>query len=227
MLVVSVSLIPVLLILYFVYRQDKFEKEPLRLLLYAFVLGMLSSLPIMYAELALTDRMAAVPGRIHKVAYTAFVVAALTEEFVKFTILYYFLWKKKEFNESFDAIVYAVFISLGFAAVENFMYVSGHGLATGLYRAITAVPAHALFAVSMGYYFGIAKFDKERRKTAFVLALLVPVLWHGIYDFLLMSKVKILLLLFFIFLVGIYRIGWDRIKKNSDNSRLNPFRKEE
>ncbi len=224
MLALIVSLVPVFLILYYVYRKDKFEKEPLRLLIYAFVLGMLASLPVIVAELTLSDRMTA-SSRFSKAAYVAFVVAALTEEFVKFAILYYFLWKKKEFNERYDGIVYAVFISLGFAAVENIMYVYQHGIATGLYRAITAVPAHALFAVSMGYYFGIAKFDKEKRKTYFVLALFVPVLWHGIYDFLLMSKEKFLLLLFFVFLARIYRKGWARIEKNSDNSRLNPFSK--
>jgi RsiW-degrading membrane proteinase PrsW (M82 family) len=218
------ALLPVLMILLYIYKKDKFEKEPYRLLIYVFLIGVASAVPIMFAEIVLSDRMAGLIG-MSAAAYTAFVVAALTEEFFKFIILYFFLWKKKEFNEKYDAIVYAVFISMGFAALENTMYVFDHGIRTGLMRAITAVPAHALFAVSMGYYFGIARFDLNKRKLYFVLSLLVPVLLHGIYDFLLMANKQELIFVFIVFLIIMYRVGFHKIHKVSKKSRLNPFQK--
>ena len=95
-------------------------------------------------------------------AYTAFIVAALTEEGMKFLAFYFFFWKNRNFNERFDGIVYAVYISLGFAGIENILYVFTGGYSVGVIRALTAVPAHALFGIVMGYYFGMAKFNPGR-----------------------------------------------------------------
>ena len=91
--------------------------------------------------------------------YTAFVVAGFTEELMKYLAFYFFFWQERNFNEKFDGIIYAVYISLGFAAVENILYVFSGGMGVGFVRAFTAVPAHALFGISMGYYFGLARFD--------------------------------------------------------------------
>ena len=129
-----------------------------------------------------------------------------------------FLWEK------FDGIVYAVFISLGFALVENILYVFGDsdGASVGILRAVTAVPAHALFGVVMGYHFAIAKFEPSHRAIEFVLALAFPILLHGLYDFWLMSENGYLLLLFIPYVIVLWIFGFKRMKTHSDDSVFKP-----
>jgi RsiW-degrading membrane proteinase PrsW (M82 family) len=114
--------------------------------------------------------------------------------------------------------VYAVFISLGFAAVENVMYVMGNGFGTGIMRAITAVPAHAIFGVTMGFYFGMAKFYEKKRNELKLKALIYPIILHGIYDFILFTGIEWLTFIFIGFLVFLYISGLKRIKQLSDQS---------
>ena len=114
--------------------------------------------------------------------------------------------------------MYAVFVSLGFAAVENVLYVTGSGFSTGISRAITAVPAHAIFGVTMGFYFGMARFFERERMQFKAKALLYPILLHGIYDFILFTGMEWLTVVFIGFLVFLYFSGLKRIKKLSDQS---------
>lgn len=116
----------------------------------------------------------------------AFFVAALTEETFKFLVLYLYCARKKEFDEPMDGIVYGVSASLGFATLENILYVSDGGFSTALLRALTAVPGHAMLGAIMGYYFGQAFFNPAMRKKFMFRALAVPILLHGLYDFPLM-----------------------------------------
>jgi len=125
----------------------------------------------------------------------------------------------KEFDEKYDGIVYAVFVSLGFALVENIMYVFQYGHEVAYSRAITAVPVHAILGITMGYYFSLAKFFKKRRTVNFLTALLMPILLHGIYDFILMSQHQMYLLIFIPFLYYLWRSGFKKMKELSDNSR--------
>jgi RsiW-degrading membrane proteinase PrsW (M82 family) len=151
----ALALAPILIILLYVYVKDKYDKEPLPLLLKSLLLGALISIPVVFVEGALTSAWQG-EFTIAHAGYTAFVVAGLTEELFKFIVLYWLIWKHKEFDEKYDGIVYAVFISLGFAAVENVLYVLEYGAETGYLRAFTAVPAHAFFGVVMGFYFALA-----------------------------------------------------------------------
>lgn len=112
----------------------------------------------------------------------AFFVVGLTEEFSKYIIVKYYVQPHKEFNEPFDGIVYAVMVSMGFAATENIIYVLEGGMTIAILRAFTAVPAHATFAILMGYFMGKAKFS-NRRRLLNILGLLLAVLFHGAYDF--------------------------------------------
>ena len=134
----------------------------------------------------------------------------------KIIVFFFLIWKNKNFNEKFDGIVYAVFISLGFAAVENIMYVVKHGVPTGIIRAFTAVPAHALFGVCMGYFLGEAKFSQNRK--GMLLSFIVPVALHGFYDFIIMSQNNWLLLLFKPFMIFMLFLGLKRMKQHSDSS---------
>lgn len=214
-----IALAPILIILIYVYVRDKYEKEPIGLLIKALVAGAFTVIPIIFVEKVLQAKGVSLTG-YSSVVYTAFVVAAFSEEVFKFIALYLLIWKNKEFNEKFDGIVYAVFISLGFAAVENVMYVFQHGHTTGIARALTAVPGHALFGVAMGYYFGLAKLSQKNKTKNFFLALIVPIGLHGLYDFILMTEHEYLIVAFIPFLYFLWKSGFKKMKEHSDKSRF-------
>ncbi len=212
----AIALAPVLIIIFYMYFRDKYEKEPVGLLLIALTTGALIVIPIIFVEMFLIELVGTVDG-LTKAAYHAFIVAATTEEIFKFVALFILIWWNANFNENFDGIVYAVFVSLGFAAVENVLYVLENGIGVGLLRAFTAVPAHALFGIAMGYYFGLAKFTPKTGKYL-TLALLFPIFLHGVYDFILMSENDYLLLLFIPFIIYLWIIGFSKMNRHSDTS---------
>lgn len=220
------SLAPVLIILFYIYFRDKYEKEPLKMLIKALILGILIVIPVVFVEGLLMNFMPQ-SGKVAGAAWHAFVVAGATEELFKFLALYLLIWKSPSFNEKFDGIVYAVFVSLGFAGVENVLYVMDGGMQTALIRALTAVPAHAIFGIIMGYYLGIAHMYKELQRSYLVKALVVPILLHGIYDFILMVEVGWLLLLFIPYVIALYIMGMKKMKILSDSSVFKPLDEEE
>ena len=211
------SLAPVFVIAGYIYFRDKYEKEPLKLLVLALIAGALTVIPIVFLEQFLDSFTGYFPGLMAAV-WKAFAVAGFSEELFKYVALYLLIWKSPEFNEKFDGIVYAVFVSLGFAAIENILYVTGNGFSTGISRAITAVPAHAIFGVTMGFYFGMAKFFEKERPLLKLKALFYPILLHGIYDFILFTGFEWLTVVFLAFLVFLYISGLKRIKKLSNQS---------
>ncbi len=215
-----ISLAPVFIIGGYVYFRDKYEKEPIRLVLIAMFLGGLSVIPILVLE-GFLDSFTEQFSGLMSAAWNAFVVAAFSEELFKYIFLYLLIWRSREFNEKFDGIVYAVFVSLGFAAVENVLYVFGNGYSTGVMRALTAVPAHAVFGVTMGFYFGMAKFYPKQQNILKLKALLYPILLHGIYDFILFTGIQWLLILFFGFVFYLYISGLKLMKKLSKQSIYN------
>ncbi len=221
MTLLTLALAPVIILLVYVYIRDKYEREPVSLLLKGLGLGALTVIPVIFAERFLQS-LPSQSGTLLDPAYTAFIVAGFTEEFFKFLALYFLIWKNPNFNEKFDGIVYAVFVSLGFAGVENIMYVMSNGAQTGYLRALTAVPAHALFGVAMGYYFGLAKFFPKRRFIQMTKAMLIPVLLHGIYDFIIMSQVSWWLIIFLPYLYYLWDNGLRKMRELSDSSRFNP-----
>ena len=217
--IILLALAPVIILAVYIYIRDKYEKEPISLLLKTLFAGAIIVIPVIYVEqwlggLCQSDNI------YFSASYKAFVIAGFTEEVFKFAALYVLIWAHKEFDELFDGIVYAVFISLGFAGIENIFYVSQFGYSTGLIRAITAVPAHMLFGVAMGYYFGIARFTPGRNTIVFIKALLVPVLLHGLYDFILFSENNYLLFLFFPYIIYLWYSGLKQIKLYTENSRF-------
>ncbi len=216
-----IALAPVFIILFYVYFRDKYEKEPLGLLIKALIGGIIITIPIYFIEIGLSNFGAAKWDSSSLVLWSAFVVAAGTEEVFKFIALFILIWANRNFNERFDGIVYAVFVSLGFALVENVLYVVQGGIEVGWMRAITAVPAHALFGVTMGYYFGLARFAKDgMRSSHLIRALLWPIILHGFYDYILMSEIPLLLLGFIPFIIYLWIQGFKKMKKLSDASRF-------
>lgn len=205
MLLLAAAVAPSAALLYYFYTRDKYEKEPRKLLLKAFLLGGGLVVPVLFAELYL-NIFDITETNLLTAGYTAFVVAGLVEESFKFLGFFLYIWKHRDFNEMYDGIVYSVFISLGFATVENLAYVLSAGFSTAIVRSLTAVPAHALFAVVMGYYLGIAKFTQPKFKQKYVLlGLFIPVLLHGIYDFILLSRKLYLLVLFIPYMLYLWK----------------------
>ena len=221
---IIIALAPVFAIAIYIYIRDKYEREPFRLLLISLLVGSIITIPVGLIEGLLANRGKAFVEPAATV-WNAFAVAASTEEIFKFIALYLLIWRNRHFNEKFDGIVYASFISLGFAGIENVFYVIEGGMSVGITRAFTAVPAHALFGVLMGYQFGLARFYPEERFRRLFLALLIPIILHGIYDFILMSGHQFLLFAFIPFLIFLWLFGFLRIRQLSDRSiyrRLSP-----
>ncbi len=224
---IILSLAPIAILLAYIWFRDKYEKEPFKMLFTALLLGAFSVLPILFVEGFFMQFIGAFTGTT-KAFYNAFVVAALSEEFFKFLFLYFLVWKSPDFNEKFDGIVYAVYISLGFAAVENIMYVFDYGARVALTRAFTAVPAHFLFGVTMGFFFGQAKFYPDRKKKLIRAALIYPILLHGVYDFILMAGHPFVLFIFIPFVIFMWVYGLKKMKTLSNQSIYrNDYQKEQ
>ncbi|WP_397362958.1 PrsW family intramembrane metalloprotease [Olleya sp. R77988] len=181
---IALALAPVAIIIIYIYYKDKYEKEPKRLLLISFLLGAIVSIiitTILYSffdlYIPLQDKLS-----VWEQFKQAFFVVGFSEELSKYLIVLLFAQQHKEFNEPFDGIVYAVMVSMGFAATENIMYVTQSGAATGVVRAFTAIPAHATFGILMGYFMGKAKFAPNKLYLN-LLGLFFAILFHGAYDF--------------------------------------------
>ncbi len=225
-----IAVLPVILLTVYIYRQDRFQKEPVNMLIRTFLLGCVSVIPALLLESLLMALYAPLFGSFPSVfesVYDGFVVAGFSEELFKLLLLSLAVWRSSHFDEYFDGIVYATFVSLGFAGVENIMYVFGSesfgdAVATGAVRALLSVPAHFLFGVVMGYYFALAKFQPENRTANFVRALLFPVLLHGTFDALLMVSgamseqipviTLVLFIAFIVFDIIMWRLGIRRLR---------------
>jgi protease PrsW len=220
---ILIATAPVFIILFYIYYRDKYEHEPLALLIKGLLLGGLIIIPSMFFE-QLIQMWGSQFNGMSSVAWNAFMVASLVEEAFKFSAVYFLIWRNPNFNEEFDGIVYAVFVSLGFAFVENLTYVFGKeaGFQVGLMRAFTAVPAHAMFGIMMGYRFGLAKFIPSKRFQYLVMAFIVPFLFHGIYDFILMGQNPFLILLFIPFVMYLLWRSMIRMKELLRNSIFRP-----
>jgi len=180
LLLVLSAIFPVAVFMFIIFRSDT-KREPLKLLILCFVMGCVSVIPILIVELMLG--LVTFSSPFLSSFYNAFIIAALTEETFKFLVLYLFVWRSKEFDQYFDGIVYAVIISLGFACVENILYVLQSGFTVALMRAILSVPGHGFFGVIMGYFFSLARFNPQKKNQYLLLSLFMPILFHGLYDF--------------------------------------------
>jgi RsiW-degrading membrane proteinase PrsW (M82 family) len=179
----SLALAPGAAIILFIYLRDKHEREPLWLLTISFLYGGVSTLITLAISVPVNFIIAAQSDNGIQQFFTVFFKVALIEEFSKFIFVRFVLYYNRHFNEPFDGIVYAVMVGMGFATVENIVYVFQYGYTTGLLRMFTAVPAHAVFAMLMGYFVGKAKFTHRRTLFFSALALLSAALFHGSYDY--------------------------------------------
>jgi len=223
---IIIALGPVLVIALYIYIRDKYEREPLGILALAIIAGVIITFPVSIIEGWLLIPIKNYSG-YPAAAWNAFVVAAFTEELFKFLAFIILFWNNRNFNEKFDGIVYASFISLGFAGVENIFYILDGGTEVALVRALTAVPAHAFFGIMMGYQLGLARFYPKERAVRLFLAIAVAILLHGIYDFILMSGHPYLLVIFIPFVFILWYQGFKGMRELSDRSVYRWFREKQ
>lgn len=235
-LLLILAVLPVALILLFVYKKDK-DKEPLGLLLSFFFKGIFSC----FLVLIISDVLGAFLPFMNKeleamtfveVFLYAFFGVALVEELCKWLMVYHGGYNHREFDEIYDILVYSIFVSLGFAFFENLLYVFNTGsLSIALLRAVSAIPGHACDAVFMGYYLSLAKQCKilkrpEQEKSFKLKSLFIPAILHGIYDFCLMSGQTILVIVFLVFVIYLYVMSIKKLNKLSKvNKNLNVYQK--
>ena len=232
---VILAIIPAVIIIAFIYYKDKAEKEPIGLLIGLFIMGAtISVIGAVLAEYTLGKVLDEVADK-GSTAYNfimCFFIIALSEEGFKFLVLRLRTWKHKAFNYTFDAVVYAVVVSLGFATLENILYVVDEGTYNiALWRGILSVPGHAIDAVFMGLFYGKAKYcqccgDSSGKSKNMFLSLFVPILTHGFYDFCLYmsgtNNSKDMMVLFFGFEIVITITALVIIHKTSKGDKAIP-----
>lgn len=228
---IILALLPSIIILNIVYNSDS-EKEPKKILISLFGLGIISCFvtflmsevivflfPSMDSDIVLNTK------NYFELFKYSFLVVAFVEEFSKWIFNVTVGWNNKYFNELYDAIVYSVFISLGFASFENFLYLLDNGFSIFFIRSILSVPAHAFFGIAMGSYMGLSKYYHYMNKQKlsikyYILSLFIPILFHGIYDFCIFSDSNILLFIFSVFMVFLYIYAITKIKYFSKNNNI-------
>ena len=214
---------PGLIICYYIYYRDKYDKEPHQFLIKSFLLGVLSTIPAVFLEEAGQSLGLADTSTLFRTAIFAFLVVGFSEELVKFIILRFYNYPHKEFDEPYDGIIYAIMIGMGFACLENVFYIFQYGAGTGIVRAFTAVPAHGAFAVIMGYYVGLAKFEPSKATQYNLMGLGGAILFHGLYDFFLFQEdYPSLTVLAFVTLIIAVILSFKMIKIHSKNSPHRP-----
>lgn len=173
----------------YIILKDEYNREPRKHLLISFFLGVISIVLAILLELPLLwTNSNTFFNTTFGNAVKAFLLVALPEEIAKFIMLKAYAYRQPEFDEPFDGIVYAVMVGMGFATAENIMYVYEYGVATGIIRMFLAVPAHATFAIIMGYFMGKAKFSKSKELYLLFAGLTWAVVFHGSYDYFLFLK---------------------------------------
>lgn len=229
LLLLALSILPVIVLMVFIYRQDKYQKEPIKSLAKAFIGGILA-IPLDFIIIAIINRI----WESNTVFYSAFWEAGFPEELSKLLVFMVFIWRDKNFDEYMDGIVYATFIGLGFACVENIMYVFssatesfGSAIHTSVSRAILSVPGHFLFGVVMGYFISLAKFKEGKSWPYLLMGLAAAAAAHGLFDWMLMITGYVSMglgtIIYIAFLFGdflLWKLGLKYIRKQQENSRV-------
>ena len=209
--------LPIVGFIIWIYKKDKYDKENICVLLKYFILGILISfLAIIIEKFLLKETI--FQGDT-KLIYTSFIVAGVTEEVLKCMVLVLLAIKEKNYNEKLDGIIYSIFLSLGFATIENILYISYEKVYSiyeiALTRAVISIPAHIMFAITMGYYISKYKFEKNevKRRQNLILSFLIPILIHGTFDFILMIEYRGIIIVFIIYLTVLAKVNLNKFNK--------------
>lgn len=219
----TLAIAPTIAYIFWIYLKDKYDKEPINRLVKFFLLGVFMGVIALIIEFILL-KLDILTG-YKSIIYISFIVAGMTEEGLKAFVLIPNLLKERYFNEELDGIIYSVFLSLGFATLENLLYILKEDKSTviqvGLIRAIISVPAHMLFAITMGYYISKYKFstDKFKKREYLILSVLIPILIHGVFDFILMIEYRWSIILFVVYVLFLGKLNLDKLDKYIINSK--------
>ena len=228
MILLLAALLPPLYLMFRIYKEDKVEREPVGLIAKTCLFGALSIIPVVIVELILGVIIGLLLdlNSVVGILVENFIGVALVEEFFKMQACRLSVWKNREFNYTFDGMVYAVAAAIGFAALENVEYVllDSQGLSVALMRAVTAIPGHTIFGIFMGLHLGMAKYYQVREmepeyKRQLRLAFLIPVLLHGSYDFLCSVENDMAVLAFLVLLVVMDVIAIRKVKSFQQGDR--------
>ena len=219
------ALVPAAFLMVQVYRLDRIEKEPAGLLLKLVLFGALSGVVAGAIEGALTRVLdVTLGGDMLRLVLENFLAVALVEEACKRWVVLKFAWRHPAFDYRFDAVVYCVFSALGFAALENILYVAEYGFAVAVSRALLSVPGHCFFAVYMGIYLGQAKMVERAMQRYYIelpdetpeqylrASLLVPTLLHGFWDFSLSVGGWLMTVLFYLFVLAFFIDAYRKLR---------------
>ena len=181
LLLVSLSISPGILIMIFIYNLDEHDKEPLWLLALCFIFGAINLhldvdiLEFIFQFINMDNIFLQLGGEA--------LTVAITEELLKFIVVILIIYPNKAFDEPFDGIVYSVFVGMGFPTAENLTFVMQGNTSVALFRMLSAIPAHFVFAVVMGYYLGIAKSRRKKEFFYISLSIIAPIILHAVYDY--------------------------------------------
>ena len=189
-----IAIAPAVALFLFFYFRDKYRKEPIGVLLVTFALGAASLGPAAITSLSLqrlTGWRSSTPNLFHAFL-GAMIIVGLVEEGAKFLVVRFYAYHLPQFDEPYDGIMYSVAAALGFATLENIIYIFSNGAGTGVMRALLAMPSHAFDGVLMGYFLGEAKFARNDRDGNWLSALGfgLAVVAHGLYDFIVFTLDK-------------------------------------
>ncbi len=196
-----IALAPCLFFLWYFYHRDKYEPEPKKKIIKIFLLGAVMVIPAGIIEYLLIYGLNLITSGIITIFIMSFIIIAPAEELLKFFAVKKWIYKSIEFDEVMDGIVYTVSASLGFATVENIIYVLSHGIGVGIARAFLAIPGHAFFGALMGYYIGLAKFHKEKENSLIFKGVFFAIFLHGLYNFLLLTQTILALLVIILLII--------------------------
>ena len=217
MLIFLLVFLPMVCFMIWIYRRDKYDREDIHVLLKYFIFGIIISFFAIIIEKLLMDRN--IFKEDTNLIYTAFIVAGFTEEILKGAVLIFFAKKDKHYDKKLDGIMCSVFLSMGFATVENIIYVNYERMFSAFevafVRAFISIPAHIMFAITMGYYLSKYKFEKNdvKRRQYLFLTFLIPILLHGIFDFILMIQYKWTIIVFVIYTIILEKVNLNKLNK--------------
>ncbi len=227
-LLIAAAVVPAAVLMIYIYRKDQLEREPTGLLVSLLLFGALATVLAVVTESLGSIALAYfLPGGEENPAYNVwmfFIVVGLSEEGFKYLLLRWRTWRLPDFNCRFDGVVYATFVSLGFALCENIGYVLMYGMSAALMRAVTAIPGHASFGVFMGVCYSMARSCEncgERDKSVIwsVLALLLPTLIHGYYDYIAIGATENQTATFLVFVAIVFLAAFLLVRRLSKTDR--------
>ena len=237
LLAIVFSILPVIIILSLIYNVEEVKKQPFWMIAILFIGGILSWVLVRYISNLLGNDI--YKSQVEVYSYVgdlgfflvSFGIIAVIEEICKFLIISICSIRNKNFTNPYDGIMYATCISLGFAFVENIMYIMNYGMSVAISRAIFSIPVHASFGIMMGYYFGLGKMcEKDMvndKLKMYYLSFFIPFLFHGLYDYLCNIKIpyiNIILIIYVLLMYGfsiyllvkLYKVDMKKIRRTKE-----------